>query len=732
MRISNATTLLVGIGFIFTTQTASAATNAYIPEQMLISGKKEVELIVPTNGVIQLGIVKTIPTNAEARIKVAAGRFQSDRDGSQITARTAETNLAFPANELFATVTMQVPPLLSGSKYKGIVVISGADFSPLLWPVTLMSGTSTGKGPGTLVLDQTTVSYSFRTKSRHAIMPKWLPWRPKLRPQVNVTLHEKNRTWPIHGITIGYGPAVAPEHSQFDIGKNVVFFLNGAKITNIAQWPRVEGTNQSSQSISENGHAELCLAFSDMAPGQYSFELKVQGANSLDDPQQQKLTVNLKVAHTMGMALLTLIAALLVSFFAYKWLNLYRQRLEIQKRVDDLCPDWLLAQRPTYAVVWVRTVLEQAKQLASKLLLVSPAVVTSRIDRVVPVLEALDEARKARLALQGFDPLIVNRFEAVIADNVRSISDRNMDKAAAEKAESELATLATEIAANRWMDRYWHEVQKAVDALLLRFNLAALTPESQIKAGPAHAILRPDGKPSPKPATVSEMVKYEEVYAKLKLLVERQKGSELGDLLAKFDGSLDEVFAVADDAAWRRIKEANLIVTPPPPGSQAYQPLYFEVKTSDSDLNASYLFRRGLRFQWTFDVRSVPEGKDLYHAEAETFSPRVVQYVPEAGQLTVKVKIVRQNGSESDAKATEVKEVTINKSSEIGWHQSFENAEAWSLVIAAVFALISGLLTFYYKNPTFGSVQDYLGLFLWGVGVEQTKNFLQAMKSSSP
>jgi hypothetical protein len=77
------------------------------------------------------------------------------------------------------------------------------------------------------------------------------------------------------------------------------------------------------------------------------------------------------------------------------------------------------------------------------------------------------------------------------------------------------------------------------------------------------------------------------------------------------------------------------------------------------------------------------------------------------------------------------KTFAIRKSNDYGI-LSLEKAEVTGWVIAALAAIASGLSTFYYKAPVFGSPQDYLALFMWGAGIDQTKNFVQNMQASSP
>jgi hypothetical protein len=52
--------------------------------------------------------------------------------------------------------------------------------------------------------------------------------------------------------------------------------------------------------------------------------------------------------------------------------------------------------------------------------------------------------------------------------------------------------------------------------------------------------------------------------------------------------------------------------------------------------------------------------------------------------------------------------------------------------IAFLVALVTGLSTQYFKSGAFGSPQDYILLFLWGVGADRGKNLLQALQAYSP
>ena len=260
---------------------------------------------------------------------------------------------------------------------------------------------------------------------------------------------------------------------------------------------------------------------------------------------------------------------------------------------------------------------------------------------------------------------------------------------------------------------------------------------------------------------VKEAMEREKSYAKLNLIYQRRNyPEEQQKLVDEIKHSLDDFFFTADRLAWVRIKNASpaieLMVLDGSDSPEAYQPLKFYVRTNDDALNQSYLFNRGLRYEWTINI--VRDLSPLRHRlrdwrtklmwnffsrrprpteltlNPKTRSPRVAQFSPWPGELTVSARIVcdlRRPGELFEDKC-DVPQFTkvIRRSSDVGILNALGTTELGALLFAILFAVISGLLTFYYKNPTFGTLQDYLSLFLWGVGVEQSKNFLQTLQST--
>lgn len=642
-----------------------------------------------------------------------------------------QCEIQFPASEALLEITLVVSQPPSTNLYLGNI---GLRETNGLWTTQKLALRRAGiQRSATLVLDQSVMSV--------ALTRNLFGNDDTSAQDVTVTLHDETRTSAIEAIGVSPRSISAPAHSSLDFSRNINFFLNGVPTPDLAHFPPSGAKNIESRSIRPGGQAVLGLGFRGLDPGEYNLELKFFAVNSKDDDKQQKLSINVKVADSVVPAFITLVLALFVSFFAYKWLRLYQQGLGLQRRLADLYPSWLQEQPPFYSVVWARTVLRQTDELIHKPLLASPSLISERIDKLTPVLAALNEARLARDALCELPSLVAKRFDAVIAGIVRKMSEQNMNKAAAETAKSDLAALNADLAAERFTDRYWSELEKDVisffrdtELSFFRAKLDTIGIKAESKASIDKVL---DGREGPqKPSNLILMMDYEKQYAKVKILIERQNCGEFEDLVQAFDRPLDETFEIADDAAWSRIKEVGLIITPPinggEPAYEAYQPLLFSITTGDKQLDETYIFRRGLRFNWNFEVRSghFIHKTTVYHPE--TLSPRIVQFFPKAGTLTVFVQVIYEPRSKDEPPlpAQAPAPLSIGKSSDLKLFQNVERTERWSLVLAGLFAVISGLLTFYYKNPTFGTLQDYLMLFLWGVGVDQTKNFLQVLQSS--
>jgi hypothetical protein len=726
---------IISVASIGITQKTFASSQSqsdpYLLDAAEISGKKDFQITVPTNGLIQLTFIKTNPTN-ESSIFLYLSPFYGDKSGTELAVKLSATNLVFGAAQSIESSLLNADPVLMPENYVGTLVMSGGDIAPILWRITLSKANGLQDHPASLTVIPSKINCAVER------VPFDLWGTPDI---VNaVTLHNTNKTWSLEGIAIIPGEVIGGVDSDFSITKNVQFFLNGTNMPSITQLPPINHEDAERRIILPGGQVALGIGFKGLKPGDHTFEVVFTTMNSQDDSNQQKLTVDVKVADSIWPAAGVLIAAMLLSFFTYKWLGLYRNRIELQQRAAALRAQ--LPQRSAiYSVVWVRMLLRQAEYLAGRLLLTDPSFVTACLDQAEPVLGALNAAQKVGITICTLQPLVRNRFSFVVDRILGQMRNEGMTKEAADKAKGELDQLFTIIKENNYHDFYWKEVTDAVSTFGASFKPSDLPPVAQSIGSRAKSTLLPLGNPPQQPVQLDQMMGYEDTFARLSLLYERRKYPELcTKLVAAFAGGLDDFFKLADDDAWDRIKQAEkgekLVVSTPSAENkivgQAYEPIEFSITTGDEALDKAYLFTHLLRYEWSFKLRRRFRLWNSNTLEPKTVSPSVAQFAASAGMWTVSVKLLRttQSGTEPVQVPKDI-EVRVGKSSEVKFLGNLERAERWALVMAGSFALVSGLLTFYYKNPVFGSMQDYLTLFLWGVGVDQTKNFIQSIQSSS-
>jgi hypothetical protein len=268
------------------------------------------------------------------------------------------------------------------------------------------------------------------------------------------------------------------------------------------------------------------------------------------------------------------------------------------------------------------------------------------------------------------------------------------------------------------------------------------------------------------------MMSVERKFAALKILWERHIADEFNNLIdlikvettdpatgavkytvREIDESiLRNLFDQADRSAWGRLKDAiakhSLTIVAPSMGDanffESYDPIRFEIQTDDPTLNKTYLFKHGLDFQWTFTLEYSGRWLKMQSPfKSQTISwmpcstePRVVQYAPHGGTLSAKVRIKKYGesvplpaeGAPADKMPIDTRIVAC---ADFGTLRGLAKVEVFSWTLAAIVAIVTGLSTFYFKGSTFGSFQDYISLFLWGIGVEQGKNFLQTLQAYS-
>lgn len=710
---------------------------------VVASASQEVALTVPPNGLAPLTIIRTSPTGAPLAVDLVLSEFTGEQGNS------ISVDLSIPGEPKrqkqpqqkgvrvsgpLLPIRLAVPKLPTGGKYTGrLILISGAK-DLLVWKVVLIG--PGGFRPATLLLDRGAVTINvtqplIRWHNTHCFprLGSWRPlcWGPTEEPHFSVHLREKSGQWLLEGVTVRLEQATKAPAQGFDLNRNLAFWFNDVAIADFGASPA-----QGERVIPVNAQGTVRMALRNLSAGEYNAILRFQAANSVDD-DGQRLALTVQVRHPIWWAISMLLVALFLSFLATKFVGMLRQRAAFLQQLREIRPPWLSQDQPVLPVVWVRALLRQAEELSERFWLTGQSQIDTRLGQVSGLISVLARVRQIRQEFDQHLPMDFVKVRAIVALGriVSRLDASPLSEQTTAQFMKELDALASWIQTNQQQVCYWAELSDAINVLLAEVKLDAITDPiaKPIVARLLTTLVNPNVPPN-----LRAMMDLDGDYARLKILWERRNTSEFPLLLAKEQARepLAAIFHVADEETWKR-----MVQTPPqqfrialPQGIgldpiEAYDPLIFKIEPAESDLARTHLFLHGLRYEWTFSLAQKSETLVLNPVTAE---PQVVQYMPKPGILTVSVTI-RRNGEKKEVGPSQA--LTIFRSRDFGLWKAFERVDFLAFAIAGVVAIVSGLAMFYAKNPSFGTLQDYLSLFTWAAGVDQGKNFVQALQTYS-
>ncbi|MFI5399055.1 MAG: hypothetical protein ACHQ9S_26285 [Candidatus Binatia bacterium] len=700
--------------------------------------EKEVSLTVPASNLVDLALVRAEEPGEE--VNLALSPFHDELGNSvtvelvvpsqpELSKSARQPKVKFPNEEELLPIQLSVPKPPTAGKYSGNLIFIRKGKAPVVWKITLTRGTHQ---PATLVVDPSTVPPLTVT------LPMFPGYSQRDEASVPVTLRDKTRQWGIEGLFVSLEQVTKAPPAGFDLERNATFELNGKAVKSFAVPPVAPNDDRS---IPEGGQALVRVGLHALEAGEYNLTLGFHALNSADDGQ--RLVLTLQVRDSYWWAALALAGALVFSFASTKGLGFRRQRLTLLKKISDLGAGWLRNEPFILPVVSARAVLRQSEDLTRALWLASPDEIETRLTRVSGTLGVLDQARQLREAInqaefhgdqRQWDPLVATRARAALDGIVAGLSGGDLGAQVVQQVKEKLTNLSGWLDSNKLEALYWADVKGDVTSLLKEVvpgaiaNDAART-EIQKLVGLLATTQTQD------PLDFAGKISVERAYARLKILWERRSAAEFVELieLQRSGQPLEVLFEKADDAAWTRLRtaqqEGGLRILVPqtngPDPIEAYDPIRFKLSTGDPDLNETYLVKHGLQYEWAMAL----QGKKKKAATLTPMSaePNIVQYSPWSGTLTPSVTV--QRGAEVVHAAG--KPLPIAPSKDFRLREGFEAMEVLSFVIAAFVAIISGMITYYFKAGSFGSPQDYLSLILWGVGADQTKNALQILQTYS-
>lgn len=682
---------------------------------------KETVLTVPPSGEVILPLVRG-STVAKEVVDLHLSSFSSAAGDSVVVraavdGQQADTSLkSIPVSGAFLPLRLSTKDLRPGSQYAGTLVIfvQGSTPARQVLPIVI---TASAPRDAVLVADRNALPLMLKR-------PGVLDASTTAQPDAFIHLFDKNRKAPVDGIMVRQEAVTSG--STFDVERHVTFWLDGKPVS------LFNAAKPGDRLIPAATQGSLGIGVDGLDAGEYTALLRFHAANSADD-DGQKLTLNVKVRDPVLPAILWLAFAGVISFFTTKIVVMVRQHLALRRKVRDLRKPWLRSTEPIVPVVWVRAMLKQSEDLSARFWLTGGGHIDERLNQIsglLPVLQQIDELRKELTNSIG-DVFVRRRALAALSRIATRLDAQVLSEVAAARLKAELDALSAWVDAAGVERCYWEAVLPAAKQMIATVALGCFPRQVPAEMQAIVTDLQSDLQSlqqNPNP-TMQWKIAFEQKYARLKVLWEHHDRVEYTDLAKLHNEPLSKLFDAADEAAWRRlVAGAPEIVRDGGGGDapEAYTPLTFRVATpKDPKLPQTYLVSRGLTYEWHFTFKPWLGRETTFSAKSA--EPVVVVFAPDAGKLsaTVDVKYATKNSIQAATK----KPVDIRASDDFSIFGGVERIELISFAVAFGIAVASGLSLFYFRNPAFGTQQDYMNLFLWGIGVDQGKNLIQALQA---
>jgi hypothetical protein len=590
-----------------------------------------------------------------------------------------------------------------------------------------------------------------------------------------LTLREKSGAVPVESLSIRRALGTESK-GELDLAQHLRFRLDGSDVDLLTSTSA--GTNSQHAHIPPDTQRLLEIEVADLPIGEHQVTLQIDTSNARAGTEPQLLLV-VNVRHRIAYAVIALLVALGLSFVITKGLVNWRARLALRRSARNLKRDWLATLPPIMPVVWLQATRRQAETVLKKFsLLPTPEEMSASLDNAARLLERLRRYRdlRTRIKQQSYDYMVDMHVRRRLDKILLDVEPELMDEGAANSLDARLDRFESDITDP--LPEYRPKVSAARAKALNVVSPGAIAADNASRKKLDELWKEYVVKELDPEATLDHLLKVDRVRAVFRVLWRHREDKEvlkeLVGLVARDDPDdidIKLVFELTNRAKARDIyeefDEGRAFVTPSeekPTASAvtALSPTRFSILLPENpDLEDGYLMKFRATADWRF--RNVPStsrlrrllsgtgardaGSDDEQPQAATagntkrgnalLGPKVptewerrctgrsvIQFAPEPGRLEVGVRL-RHGEIVTPEIHGEVEVEPMNSSLRM---RLVATEEIVLTVVSSALALASGLVLYYLPNPTFGSLQDYLALFTWGIGIDQGKNLVQTFR----
>jgi hypothetical protein len=688
-------------------------------------------------------------SQGEQPAAIATAKIHTGESNATATESTPVT-LDKPGQIAFS---LEFDRLRPGKTYKGQLFLTSADLLHH-WDITL-----TTEGRGTVAVDPVG-TLKFVT----------LPWKTETG-SFSFTLYDKSEGGPYHHVRVRFEPS--PSANSKALTSNFVldtlsFWENDKRIDLARRGANAQRATDEAVTLTKA--RTFTTRVESLSPGEYSGMLHFAADETSDDAADARLPLLIQVRDVWWLPVVVILIGSVFGWFSSKYVvgagkarDLSRQVKELRARADSLAHRSSIPRGgwefPSEAVSLGFARLGITLNRLAKLT-ASAVEVLFRADEIEQLrqgadlrLGALESLRDTRLLVQSGSADGRPAAELAITHLLRSATDLLDQPTFGATEQANLTKLLD--AVKTWADdRFAPFVDAYQQAILARRRGNDCPDQQDIDSLDEKLLLirtqlkdlvklLPD-EPTIKGQTALTDLGASDKKVARTLLLWRERNQPWSDALAGADKAgemLDKLFQLVDAKFWEALKIAanngELVLDRKFTSQEkprTYEVVEIDLKSDTPGFEVQRLRDHPMRVRWR--IESPPRGAAVRTTETDGLT--LVQYFPSAGNVTVsatlcwegqKIPIPIETPQPGQTETRNSFEVVANPEYGKRWRFITEWTQYAAIAVAALFAIVTAMGTQY--DSTFGTMTQYLTMFVWAAGAGTGGNLFSQLGASS-
>lgn len=674
------------------------------------------------------GELGTMPFASQGEQSPAIARAKLRTSGSQESGEWVEVPLDKPGKIAFS---LEFDRLRSGKTYKGQIFLTSGNLVHH-WDVTVTTG-----GRGILAVDPLG-TLKFITCLLSSQIGSF-----------SFTLFDKSEGGPYSHVHVRFEPSATANSKALTSNFTFDTFSFWENKTRIDLEQAQSGGEAAGGGVTLTSARTFTAQIGPLSPGEYSGVLHFSADGVADDAADGKLSLLIQVRHPWGYPVFVLLLGSVIGWFSSKYVVGKRKARDMSRQVEDLRKraDYLARpstprggwEFPSEAIslgfARIGVDLNRVKKLTASPLQV--LVHEGEIEQLRQATEQRLEAFKSLHAVRLRVQRIADGRPAAqqgIGRLLRSATDLLDGPAYGTQEQASMATLLTGLESWANADTFAATYKKAV----LDRRRDNICPQKQeidaVPPGPLSTQLQalfkllPDEAAIGNQTAINELTDSDRRIARIALLWREHRQEWISKLVDAYaaDNAIGDLFDTVDALVWEVIKKEKSQLKLERDSVGQNNPRTYEVLEIYLACHIKGLDTRRLQYHPLHVAWSIHPPKGTARTTA-TDDLTLVQYFPSKGKAIISAKL-SWKGEEIPVEPYMRFKVVENPDYKFAIF-----TDVWTelavIGVAALFAIVTAMGTQY--DSTFGSLAQYIGLFIWAAGAGTGGNLFNQLGTTS-